>query len=1012
MSFSINTNVASLQAQNNLRASSEFQTKTIGRVTSGLRIVQSGDDAAGLAIANGYRSDEAVLTQGIRNANDGLSQLQIADGGINNISQLIDRARTLATQSASGTFTGDRGVLNSEFQNVVGEIDRQATAIGLNQGGTFAKSLSVFIGGGKGTTAANAIANGSVGLDLSTSTVDSKSLGLKGVQAQGNTSVDLSASQATSVQNLVNDITNKASESVSGTTDFYFKGSGFSDSNKVKVSVNLSGVTDPSTLAAALNTAIQNAGNGATSSATAFRNAGISASISTDASGAQHLAFTSSTAAFGVQAGDRTSNALLGNITAPGSTTGASLQTTFAAAGNLNTATKATQAATIKLRVQGADLQAPEDITLSVAKGDTVASVLANLATAVSGNTNLSGAGISISAQANGAPLQFQNTKGENFTVTAGGDAENLLGLGSARLGAANALDYATTTGTAYDPTVSGGTANFEISLNGAAASTNAVAVNLSGGDATAGLVTGANGAATVDTSVNKKLDISVDGTVYNITLTGAASNAAATKTDIAASITTSLAGAGTASVDNTNHIIITSATKGANSSVQILTASATDAGATLGLTGSGAGQSRSGGDLANYLNQQFNQNATLQGAQVKASFAGGQLTIASQNNSVFQLNAFGSGATGAISTSSKAGTYAIVAGTNDQLSFKVDGGSAQTITLAAGGAVTTAALVTDINAKLTAASITGLTASASGGHVVLTSTAGAGHSVQVQTAASNDANATIGFATAAATSGHDANSGFGVAGASFTGNTVSTAPTVSPSVISGGAYQTAGFTFSGLQNGSDSQTINVTAKDASGSTFSQDIVLTNNTTSRNGRSIDEALSAINSKLQQSNNSSLQSVVAVKYDDAGTEKIKFTSATSSFNLTVGGTGSNTGFNNSGHTTSATVQGTGSTSDISSQSTAQTAVGALANAVAALGRSQAVVGRGENQFSYAVNLAQSQLTNTATAESRIRDADLAAEAANLTKAQILLQAGVAALAQANSAPQQILSLLRG
>ena len=148
MAFSVNTNIASLQAQNYLRTTSEFQSKTISRVTSGLRIVNSGDDAAGLAIANGYRSTEAVLTQGVRNANDGLSQLQVADGGISNISQLLDRARTLATQSASGAFTGDRSVLNSEFQSVLGEINRQAQAIGLNAGGTFAKNLNVLIGGG------------------------------------------------------------------------------------------------------------------------------------------------------------------------------------------------------------------------------------------------------------------------------------------------------------------------------------------------------------------------------------------------------------------------------------------------------------------------------------------------------------------------------------------------------------------------------------------------------------------------------------------------------------------------------------------------------------------------------------------------------------------------------------------------------------------------------------------------------------------------------------------------
>src|ERR1700704_4111608 len=182
MAFSINTNVTSLQAQTNLRASSDFQSRTINRVTSGLRIVNSGDDAAGLAIANGFRSDQSVLTQGIRNANDGLSTLQTIDGGMNNISMLLDRARTLATQAASGTFAGDRNVLNSEFQSVLGEIDRQSQAIGLNTGGDFAKSLSVFVGGGRGANGAGAIANGAVGVDLRGSTVDSKSLGLKGVE--------------------------------------------------------------------------------------------------------------------------------------------------------------------------------------------------------------------------------------------------------------------------------------------------------------------------------------------------------------------------------------------------------------------------------------------------------------------------------------------------------------------------------------------------------------------------------------------------------------------------------------------------------------------------------------------------------------------------------------------------------------------------------------------------------------------------------------------------------------
>src|ERR1044072_7464696 len=105
MSISIQTNVNALTAQENLRANNEFQSKTIQRLTSGYRINSSGDDAAGLAVANKFRSDVAEITQGVRNANDGVAQLQIMDGGISNISKMLDRLKTLAAQSASDSFT-------------------------------------------------------------------------------------------------------------------------------------------------------------------------------------------------------------------------------------------------------------------------------------------------------------------------------------------------------------------------------------------------------------------------------------------------------------------------------------------------------------------------------------------------------------------------------------------------------------------------------------------------------------------------------------------------------------------------------------------------------------------------------------------------------------------------------------------------------------------------------------------------------------------------------------------
>src|SRR5215467_12830606 len=117
MSISIQTNVISLFAQQALAQNTTLENKTIQQLTSGFRINSSGDDAAGLAVANQFRSTIAELQQGVLNASNGTSSLQIVDGGLNNISSILDRSKTLATESASATFQGDRNTLNQEFQS-------------------------------------------------------------------------------------------------------------------------------------------------------------------------------------------------------------------------------------------------------------------------------------------------------------------------------------------------------------------------------------------------------------------------------------------------------------------------------------------------------------------------------------------------------------------------------------------------------------------------------------------------------------------------------------------------------------------------------------------------------------------------------------------------------------------------------------------------------------------------------------------------------------------------------
>jgi flagellin len=154
-SFSVVNNIASANAQANLATTNIGLQQALNRLSSGLRINRSGDDAAGLAVANTYRSNIAVLNQGIRNAGDGLSTLQIKDGALNNISNLLDRLATLATQSASSSATVSRASLDLEFQDVLTEIDREATVAGLDTAGGF----SIFVS----NDSTNGIIGGTVG---------------------------------------------------------------------------------------------------------------------------------------------------------------------------------------------------------------------------------------------------------------------------------------------------------------------------------------------------------------------------------------------------------------------------------------------------------------------------------------------------------------------------------------------------------------------------------------------------------------------------------------------------------------------------------------------------------------------------------------------------------------------------------------------------------------------------------------------------------------------------------
>ena len=211
-SFSVVTNVASVNAQANLYQTNIGLRQALTRVSSGYRINYSGDDAAGLAVANRYRSDVAILQQGVRNASDGLSDLQIKDGALDNMSKLLDRLAVLATQSASGqTTAASRTTLNSEFQDVLNEITRESNVARLDVAGAN-QGFSVFVS-----------SNGTDGVVAGTiNDVDVTSLGLVGLdisnQAGAQTAVSTVSNAITNlgtVQGQVGQLQNRLSYAIS-----------------------------------------------------------------------------------------------------------------------------------------------------------------------------------------------------------------------------------------------------------------------------------------------------------------------------------------------------------------------------------------------------------------------------------------------------------------------------------------------------------------------------------------------------------------------------------------------------------------------------------------------------------------------------------------------------------------------------------------------------------------------------------------------------------------------------
>ncbi len=154
MALVVNSNIASLNAINNLNRTNGSLSDTFGRISSGLRINSAADDAAGLAVAENLNAHTRSLAVAKRNANDGIGMVQVAEGATNEVAELLKRMRELAVQSSSETLAStERNYLVTEFDELKSEMDRIAVTtefngVGLTRGTASgsATNLSIQVG--------------------------------------------------------------------------------------------------------------------------------------------------------------------------------------------------------------------------------------------------------------------------------------------------------------------------------------------------------------------------------------------------------------------------------------------------------------------------------------------------------------------------------------------------------------------------------------------------------------------------------------------------------------------------------------------------------------------------------------------------------------------------------------------------------------------------------------------------------------------------------------------------
>lgn len=1004
----INTNVLSLNAQRNLGRSADTLATSLERLSSGLRINSAKDDAAGLAISDRMTSQIKGLNQAVRNANDAISLSQTAEGALQESTNILQRVRELSIQSANSTnAASDRAALNSEVNQLLSELDRIANTTAFN-------GLNLLDGSFTSQTfQVGASANQTISVNVA-----------------GAASDDLGISKLT--VNNVDDGIDSANGREVVTTDG--QGIGLVKSGATVAAVNNGTATQTIAVTNATGS-IQNIAITAGDSANAVASS-LSASPGVTATAdANSVVFTPSTT--GIEDGDRVTFDLqvgasaLTTVTADISTTGTTTiadQIGNAISGAVNTINQAnnntdisfdaqtntlTSASGLDLAVQNFDVQDRTEITLS---GFSNLSNFGSIELTASTTNVANGDNLVFNINTGGASVALEVAITDNSTAsTVAADIRTAFGAGQ------NATDLAT-----LGLAVSGATDKIILTstdeTNTAINLVSATSDNGVGDPSFAVAPVAATGTAQNAGNATLVFDGS-DTETFNVTNTATFTLTDGTATDTA--IAVNLTGVDTSVASNITAAI--------NTSINALNAGAGANTVTV--------QDYTAGDSTITLRSKFldrsltlsagvESNTTTNGSiTVQEVAAGGSTNTFTLDNSDTSVNGV---ATAVNSTISFGGTTLTEASVTDSA---IKGGTV-TLELSPGFTVSSnvAGNSTNLgglfNAAQNATAVKSLIGAAdiSGGNKVATQvlTINGQNSAQVNVVADDSAKAIASKVNAVSNSTGISARGIttatlsglstdGVVSFNMTG-TNSSAVTVSANVQTNDLTElvtavndVAGQTGVSAQLSLNKDSITLTHE------FGSDIGIaefSHSAATDNGAVANLSVTGAqgNATLLQDGGSTLQTasdsiVVGGQLEFKSLSGNTF-NVSSNVAATAGGLFA--GVADDIQTASETKV---NTINISTAAGATAAIDIIDGALAQVSSVRADLGAVQNRFSATVSNLTTVSANLAGARSRILDTDFAAETAELTRAQILQQAGVSILAQANASPQLVLSLLQ-